>query len=259
MVLRGEIEKPFRFLVLNADPGMEDSRTEDTVGTKRERCAAMGIDIITAQGPDLYHDLVNSRFDGSTRIDNPPYWTRDANGKRGKLKQKCTNYYKIAPMDRALRHYMSRKHGVKWNTTHLRPGLVEKWIGFAHDEWHRCSESDVGYIRFRFPLIERKMDKAQCVGWYLKRGLKVPVRSVCNACFANGLNHFREMHAHRPADWAQAVAVDNALETWKGRITEEEVFVSASLVRLRDLPAMNFGAEDEDMAEHHCNSGVCFL
>lgn len=286
MVLCGEIEKPFNFVVMNANPGMEDSRTYHFVNRARERCADAGIDFITAQGPNLYSDLVNSRFDGATRLDNPPYWTKqiipahreevevtiNSEGdtektwedvpetvKRGRLKQKCTEHYKLAVMDRALRHYLSRKHGISWNTKRLRLGLVEKWIGFAHDEWHRCSGSDVDYINLRFPLIELKMDKAKCVGWYMKRNLAIPPRSVCNACFANGLLHFKDMYINRPEDWDQAVAVDNALETWKGRITKEEVFVSSSLIRLRDLPSIDFGLEDEDMSEHHCNSGVCFV
>lgn len=259
MVLCGEIEKPFNFVVLNANPGMERRKTRLLIEENRRRCAEAGIDYITAQGPNLFNDIVNTQFDGSTRLDNPPYWTKDENGKRGRLMQKCTHHYKIAPMDRALRHYLSRKHGVSWNTKRIRPGFVEKWIGFAHDEWHRCSESDVKYIRFRYPLIERKMDKAKCVGWFLKNNRPLPVRSVCNGCFANGLAMFKEMYETEPEDWTQAVACDNALESWKGRIAQQEVFVSASLVRLRDLPAINFGMEDEDMSEHHCNSGVCFV
>lgn len=259
MVLCGELEKPLRFVVLNANPGMERKKTKPFVEDARRRCAEAGIDFITAQGPNLYYDLVNSQFDGATRIDNPPYYTKDENGKKGRLKQKCTAHYKIAPMDRALRHYMSRKHGVQWNTKRLRPGLVEKWIGLAADEKDRCSESDVGYITLRFPLIEMEMTKLKCVGWFLKHNRPLPIGSVCNACFANGLKTFEEMHRTEPEDWEQAVAVDNALESWKGRITNEEVFVSSSLIRLRDLPARNFGMFEEDLQDAQCNSGVCFV
>jgi hypothetical protein len=258
-ILDGEIEKPFNFVVLNANPGMERRQTRELINQDRERCAVAGIDYITAQGPSLYSDIVNSRFDGTTRLDNPPYWTKDAGGEKGQLVQGCTQYYKIAPMRRALRHYLSRKHGISWNTRNLRPGLVEMWIGFSYDEWHRCSDSDVGYIVNRFPFVEMKVEKAHCAGWYLQRGLPLPVRSVCNGCFANGLAHFKDMYENEPEDWQQAVACDNALETWKGRITKEEVFVSSSLIRLRDLPSIDFGLEDEDMSEHHCNSGVCFV
>ncbi len=64
-----------------------------------------------------------------------------------------------------------------------------------------------------------------------------------------------------PDDWQKAVEVDNAVEQWKKLgITEQEVFVSRSLIRLRDLPAMNFGDGKDDIPEEmHCNSGVCFV
>jgi hypothetical protein len=258
MVLRGELEKPRNFLVMNADPGMEDSRTYRFVQDARERCIASGINFITAPGPNLYHDLLNTVSNGATRVDNPPYWTKSADGKLGRLMQKCTRQFKIAPMDRALRRYMEQKHSISAGL--LRPGLVEKWIGFAADEWHRCSDSPQQYIRFRFPLIERKMDRPAIDRWYDESGIPKPPRSVCSACFANGLDYFREMYANRPDDWRKAVAVDDSISIWKAAgITDHEPFVSSSLIRLRDLPAIGFGVDSEDLSEHHCNSGACFL
>lgn len=258
MVLRGDIEKPFRFVVLNADPGMEDARTYVFIRETRRRCQSAGIDYITASGPNLWRDIVNMISNGASRVDNPPFWVKKRDGTRGKLKQGCTQHYKIAPMRVALRQYLARKYGVSHRE--LRDGLVETWIGFASDEWHRCSESDVAYISNSFPLVERKMDKATCVGYYLKYGIEMPPRSVCAACFSNGLAYYKEMYEERPLDWEIAVDVDNAVETWHSRgITEFPVFVSASLMRLRDMPKINFGMEDEDLTEHHCNSGVCFL
>lgn len=257
-ILRGEIEKPFRFLVLNADPGMEKRATREYNRMMRAKCAEAGIDFIRAPGGNLYYDIVNSASTGQTRIDNPPYWTRNEDGSSGKLRQKCTKEYKIAAMDRALRKYMAQKYSVSAGV--LRPGFVEKWIGFTHDEWHRCSESPVQYIRLRFPLIELKETKSECVGYFLKNELPLPPPSVCVACFANGLETFKHMYEHEPEDWQIAVEVDNAVEQWKALgITEQEVFVSRSLVRLRDMPAMGFGEDDPEMAEQHCNSGVCFL
>ncbi len=258
MVLRGEIEKPLRFLVMNSNPGMEDKRSYWMIREYRKRCREAGIDIITAPGGNLYTDIANFEFSGNNRLDNPPYWTKNEDGSRGRLRQRCTGFYKIEPMKRALRRYISQKHGI--STDCLRPGLVESWIGFGADEWHRCSESNVQYITLRYPLIEMGMDRAKVAGWYLERGISMPPRSVCNACFANGLSHFKEMYHERPDDWDQAVEVDNAVEQWKSLgLTEQQVYVSGSLIRLRDMPAMNFGFEDEDMTEHHCNSGVCFL
>lgn len=258
MILRGEWERPLRFVVLNADPGMEDSRTYRFVRETRRRCQAAGIDYITASGPSLYADLVNMISNGATRIDNPPFWVKKPDGTRGRLRQQCTSFYKIEPMRRALRKYLAQKYNL--GASELRAELVDMWIGFAADEWHRCSESAVAYVRETYPLIERKIDRAEIEGRYLRDNIPKPPRSVCAACFANGLDYFREMFLDRPEDWAKAVDVDNAVESWHERgITEYPVFVSASLIRLRDLHAINFGANDEDLSEHHCNSGVCFL
>ncbi len=160
-VLEGEIEKPFRFLVLCADPGKEDKRTYYYARQMRARCKESGIDVITAPGPNLYNDILNTQHNGETRMDNPPFWVKNADGSRGKLIQGCTGFYKVAPMRKALRRYLRQKYSV--GNKELRSGLVEMWIGFAADEWHRCSESNVQYIDFRFPLIEQKMTKANFI------------------------------------------------------------------------------------------------
>jgi hypothetical protein len=284
MVVRGDIEKPFRFVVLNSDPGMEDSRTYELIRRAREMCRGAGIDYITAPGPNLYHDIVNSVSTGQRRIDNPPYWTAKIQGASkiplpemyefienlrstsgiepiiGKLKQKCTGLYKIAAMDRAMRAYMGQKYSVSDVTKRLRPGLVEKWIGFAADEWHRCSESDTKYIKLRYPLIELGYDKAKVIGYYIKNGINIGPRSVCASCFSNGLDFYSEMHANRPNDWSKAVEVDNAVEKWHLLgITEFPVFVSRSLIRLRDMPERGFGIDDPALENQHCNSGACFI
>lgn len=255
MLLRGEIKRPPRFVVINADPGMEDSRTYRFIREARRKCLNAGIDYITAPGPNLYHDIVNSRPTLITRMDNPPFWVRNPDGTAGKLKQQCTQFYKIAPMRRAVRRYLDQIGRPKF-----RPGLVETWIGFAFDEWHRCGESDVAYITLRYPLIEKRLDRIQIEGLYLKWGIPKPPRSVCAACFSNGLEYFREMYLDRPDDWEKAVDVDNAIEFWHVQgITKLPVFVSRSLIRLRDMPALNFGTDEEDLSEQHCNSGACFI
>lgn len=258
MLLTGEMEIPLRMVVVISDPGMEQTHSWWNICDYRKRCRDKGIDIIVAQGPSLFNDLVSMPSTGSRRMDNPPFWTKNADGSRGRLRQKCTEFYKIAPMDRAVRQYLKNKHGIGAGKG-LRPGLVEKWIGFASDEWHRCSESDVAYVRFRYPMIEAGISKSDVDAFFTAKGHKIS-RSVCSACPWNGLAFFKDMYEKRPENWRQAVEVDDSLEAWPSiGICDSKPFVSSSLVRLRDLPAMNFGVEDPDMSEHHCNSGVCFL
>jgi hypothetical protein len=255
-LILGLVEKPERFVAINADPGMEHPETYRYNILLKQHCDAAGIDLLFATGPNLKSDLLNLRASGKHRIDQPPYWTKKANGKRGKLIQKCTKHYKIAPLRRALREYLAARYSIGHE---LRDGLVEAWIGFAHDEWHRQSDSDVTYIRHRFPFIEDKLTKQDILDDYAKHGIKPPPRSVCNACPYNGLAYYKNLFETAPAAWETAVAIDDNLGALAGAMVDEEAFVSDSLIRLRDLPAMGFGKEREDLSEHHCNSGVCFL
>lgn len=103
MILCGMIPRPENFLVVNADPGLENSLTYPHVASMKTRCEAAGIDFVTATGPKLSHDLRTLKESGKTRLDNPPFWTPSTRGrKEGHLVQKCTQAYKVAPMDRAI-------------------------------------------------------------------------------------------------------------------------------------------------------------
>ena len=259
MVLRGEITPKGQFVVMNADPGMEDSRTYIYVAEMKQRCLDAGIEFITAKGPNLFDDLLN--MEGKKRIDTPPFYVTNPQGKTGKLMQQCTAVYKIAPMDRQLRMILHRDFGINpKGTPPVRS--VEKWIGFHAGEWHRVSESGKKYTYFRFPLIEMNMDDAQVAGYFLKNNLPKPPRSVCNACFANSIPYFRDMHTNRKQDWEKAVAVDDAIRHGIPNV-KGEAFVLRYRVPLKDLPSMGWkpeGYDPEKDKEQNCNfGGYCFV
>lgn len=257
MVLLGELPKPDNFIVLNANPGMENSGTYEYVSMMFTKCRNAGIDAWTVEGPDLYEDLLELPHTNRTRIDNPPFWTKDGRGKLGRLMQCCTKHYKIAPMDRAIRIVLEERFGISRKSSHLGEGIVEKWIGFAADETSRVKPPAQKYVRFRYPLIEMGMTTEDVAKFFDENNLPVPPRSVCNACFANNVAYFKEMHDNRPGDWAQAVAVDNAIRDMTKFGVKYEAFVSKTLLPLEELAARNFQVEDAD-EEGGCHSGYCF-
>lgn len=251
---------PDNLIVLNADPGMENCNTYKHVAAMKSLCDLVGIHFETVQGPNLYNDLLALKGTGKTRFDTPAYWTKDAKGKLGKLKQKCTREYKVAPMDRAIRRILSERFGISPKSGRLPANCVEKWIGFSASEIMRIKPSSQKYVYFRYPLIEDGLTNAQIVGLYLKHGKTIPPRSVCNACFANGVDTLREMHQNRPGDWAQAVAVDAAVRDWSQIGVREQVYISKTLTPLEQLAAQDFKltTNDESMPEGlSCDSGYC--
>lgn len=258
MVLLGEIERPEEFLVLNADPGMENAATYRYNKEMRKECEAAGIEFQTVPGPNLLKDLTAENR--GTHLDNPSYWTRDANQKMGRLIQKCTKYYKIAPMDRAVRKELNKRFGTSLDSKRLGENIVCKWIGFSSNEVYRIKPPEQKYIEFQYPLIDLGMDDAAVMRFYEDHRLPAPPRSVCNACFSNGVDTFRDMYDYRPLDWYHAVRVDDAIRDMSDVGAQEECFVSKTLIPLRELAANDFKGVDGNEMEggHSCDSGYCF-
>jgi hypothetical protein len=259
MLIRGDIHRPANLLVLNADPGMENEGSYKYLAYMRQLAATVSIKIHTVPGPNLYKDILTVSRGDATRLDNPAYFTKKPNGKRGKLIQKCTQYYKITPMDRFMRRYMQKVCGISKDSKRIPEQSVHKWIGFALDEIHRISEPKQKYVRFVYPLIELRMDKEACVSYLKRNKLEIPPRSVCNACFANSLKTLKEMYEERPADWRQAVHVDNAVRDWSSIGVDNPVYVSDSLVPLKDLPMVDFKSQNGEAEKECSQTGYCFI
>lgn len=261
MVLRGGIQKPDPFIVVNADPGMENSNTRALAKESRRRCEDAGIGFIVAPGPDLLLDLITAKVRGATRLDHPPLFVKKPDGKRGQISQRCTYFYKIAPMDRAVRVWLEENLGITRKSPAVsRYGVVVKWLGFSADEAHRIRPPQQQYIRLAYPLVELGMTKEDVARWYHANRIPQPDRSVCNACFANSPGFYRKMRDERPHDFAHAVAVDAAIRDMSQfGITQGPAFFSDRLVPIEEAAEMADDPGFESRAEAaSCDSGHCF-
>ena len=265
MVLSGMIPRPKRFAVVEADPGMESFVSYQFSDWAAAECEKVGVPFIRAKGPNLYRDLVQLSSTKKTRLDTPPFWTANEDGKEGKLLQKCTAHYKIAPIRRAVRKELFRLFGIRPNSNAgLSRGCVEQWIGFTADEQSRSDGLEAAkgpaYCQCSYPLILRGLTKSDIVAIYLANGWPIPVRSMCNACPFHGLRSLKEMHDERPSDWLQAVEVDESVRDLTQIGVDRPCFVSRTLKSLLELAAMDFELPDaieNDLAQ--CPTGRCFI
>lgn len=260
MVKRGDIARPQNLLVVNSDnTGMESSDTYPVIDRVQRECAEMGIPFVRVKNANLYEDAFRVKRDGLTRWDNPPFWTRDRiTGKRGRLMQKCTPYYKIAPMDAAVRLWMAANLGIPINRKDLGSDAVRKWIGFSNDEWMRIKEPRQEYQYFEYPLIDAKMGDDKIIGYFLKHGIPLPARSVCKACFANDVAYFKDMAENRPQDFEDACKFDDVIRDLQCIGITDECYVSWTLVPLRELARLGFPDIDGEKEAMQCHSGYCF-
>lgn len=113
------------------------------------------------------------------------------------LSRKCTNGYKIRPIQRRLREI---------GATAKNPATL--LIGISRDEAQRMKPARVKYIRHEFPLIDKKMTVTDCVTWLADHGYPEPPKSSCRICPFRGDRGWRQMRDEAPADFASAVEFD---------------------------------------------------
>jgi 3'-phosphoadenosine 5'-phosphosulfate sulfotransferase (PAPS reductase)/FAD synthetase len=212
MVALGELE-PVDFAI-HADTTHESSLTYDFARRWTPWLEERGVKVVTVKPKH------NDPLDNGYGQEDPPYYTLNIQGEAGQGKRQCTTQWKIAPMRRWLyEHHFKR--GV----------LIEQWIGISLDEFQRMKDTDVKYITNRWPLIERHMTRADCVKWLEAHALEVPPKSACTFCPFHSTDEWRRIKAN-PADWQEAVAVDEAIR--KAR-PPYDLFVHPSRKPLADV------------------------
>lgn len=126
-----------------------------------------------------------------------PAFTVGYSDNGGMLRRQCTHRWKINPMR-------------KWLQENRNGATVEQWLGISLDEFQRMKDSDRKYIKHRWPLIERRMTRLDCVTWLDRHGIEIPPKSACTFCPFHSTAEWRRIK-QTPEDWAEAVGVDEAI------------------------------------------------
>jgi hypothetical protein len=105
-----------------------------------------------------------------------PVYTLDGL-ERGIGRRACTRDFKIAPINQTIRRLaglsrVTEKHGT----------IAEVWIGISADEAIRKKPNELPYVRSRWPLLERDMDRLDCEAWLADHSYPQPPRSACIFC-----------------------------------------------------------------------------
>jgi hypothetical protein len=167
-----------------------------------------------------------------------PVFTRNANGEKGMVPNRsCTLDFKIQPITRKVRELAGIKRGQKEVT-------VTQWIGISWDELQRAKHSRDKWCQNRWPLIERRMRRHDCMEWMESRGFPKPPRSACSFCPFHSDSEWRRLKLHEPEAFAQAVDFDKRLRALK---TSTDTFRTVPYIHpsLKPLDEVDFSnAED---------------
>ena len=197
---------------------------------------------VTADNTEVVRERAASK---SVKI---PAFTLAEDSSRGQIKRDCTYDWKIKPIRRHLRQLL---------IPNPKPGAVECWQGISVDEWHRMRDSDVRYIINRYPLVERRMTRRDCVSWLMAHGLDVPPKSACVFCPYHNLGHWKGMKAEGGHDWQWAETVDAEV---RDRRPNLQSFIHPARKPLAEAVRI---PEDEGSRQLQldvpCDGGVCFV
>jgi hypothetical protein len=140
-----------------------------------------------------------------------PIYTLSATGSLGKVTfRSCTSDYKIKPILRELRKRCEIKRGQKDVT-------VTSLIGISYDEMQRMKDSRDPWVVNRWPLVEMRMRRGDCIEWMRKNGYPEPPRSSCIYCPFHRNNEWRRLQTEEPDEFARAVKFEKDLQTIKRR------------------------------------------
>ncbi len=228
-----------------ADTGWEPRAVYDHLRWLERKASDGGIPVHRVSAGNLKQDLLHAVRGRKKRIANPPFYVRNRDGageyatpdKGGMLWRGCTKEYKIGPIRRKIRELAEGATG----SSRLPAGCVEQWFGISLDEWRRMRNSDVAYIVNRYPLVDRRMTRADCVEWLRARGYHIPPKSACLGCPYHSEATWRAMKRDRPDEWAATVAIDRAIRRGLPGV-KGEAFVHRSLIPL-DLVDLQTGEE----------------
>lgn len=162
----------------------------------------------------------------------------------GFLPKQCSKEFKTRVVGAEIR----RRLGLEPKQRGPREKVVEQWIGISLDEMERMKDAEQSFVKNRWPLIEMRMSRHDCLRWFSRNGYPLPPKSSCVFCPFHGPQQWRDMRDNAPEDWARACAVDAAIRPgWPGMAGEAFVHrqrVPLAEVDLRtdaDMGQMEFG------------------
>lgn len=171
----------------------------------------------------------------------------------GMIRRQCTTTTKIEPIRRKVRELadLTRKRSPKFPVVH-------QWLGISTDEVVRMKPSREAWQLNRFPLIEKRMTRQDCLNWLKANGYPEPPKSACIGCPFHSNAMWRSMRMNDRDAWDDAVEVDHAIRTGL-RSIRGEVFLHRSGVPLDEADLSTAADHGQlDLWPNECE-GMCGL
>jgi len=161
-----------------------------------------------------------------------PYHSKN----QGIALRQCTNRFKITPINQ----YVVKKYGRVPRVTQL---------GIHFDEFHRVKDAKNKKDINRFPLIDLKLNRNDCIRIVAETGLPMPPKSACVGCPYLPVSRFIELNHENPKDFERAERIDTLMNK-NGKYLSNQKIPLSSLKQQSVFPDI--------LEDSSCESGYCF-
>lgn len=170
-----------------------------------------------------------------------PAFTRNPDGTQGHMSRQCTTDYKVAPIDKAITAEM-RRAGVK---------TAIKWIGISLDEIVRMKPGKRSTVAHRWPLIENRIRRHDCLRWMQRNNYPEPPRSACTFCPYRSNEEWRDLS---PLEFADAGGFEYRLQRVHAEVGMKAVpFLHRAMVPLHEVDL----STEEERGQHSLFGNEC--
>lgn len=229
------------------------------------RAAGYHFEIVRTPLGDLSAHIIRAAEQGHRRGEQLPFFVHDAAKYKlaHAISRRCTKAFKIDP----IRRFATFWYGIHRGKPHAA-GAIQMCLGLSADEKQRLKHGPVPgqeWATYFQPLAAMNWHRADCENYLASKtyadGSPVRVmRSACVFCPFHSMAEWRAIKAN-PADWAKAVAVDEALErahTNGGAFGfKSPLYLNNRGARLRDLDLRAPAPDDQrSLFDNEC-AGVC--
>ncbi len=131
----------------------------------------------------------------------PAFTIDNRTGKHGMMPRQCTMNFKVDVLEKEAKKVAGITRGQKTIG-------VTQWIGISLDEVHRMKSPRNPWQDFRYPLVDLRMGRNDCLRWMQAKGYPKPPRSACVYCPYHSDSEWRNLRDNAPEDFAEAIRVD---------------------------------------------------
>ena len=226
-----------------ADPGAELPKTYELLNILQEWAKYNnGIKIHVVNEKNLYKDILKKTNSTGQRWASIPAFSESG----GMVRRQCTSEYKIHPVIKKTRELYRLK-------PRQRLPKTEMWLGITLDEIQRMKESQLPRIDYKYPLIEQRMSRSDCLKVFERFNFPIPPKSSCVFCPYHSDKNWKEIKQKLPEEWDRCIKVDKAIRDVSKKGDKDKMFLHRSC---QPLEKIQFADQQELFM---CEEGFCGL